>query len=387
MFIPRIAESALVDRLDQYPVTAIIGPRQCGKSTLAKHILSRLPDHLYLDLELPSDLRKLSEPELFLSANLGSPVCIDEIQRQPELFPILRALSDRRGLPGQYLILGSASPDLLRQGSESLAGRISYLQLTPFHLAEVGYEAMRTHWLRGGFPGSWLPASNERSLRWRNDFITTYLEKDVPSLGFSVNAQTIRRLWTMLAHSCGQIANKAKLGESLGVSSPTVAAYLAILEKTFMVRVIHPYQANVKKRLVKSPKVYIRDTGILHSLLDIDSMNTLMGHPVVGQSWESYAVEQIAAGLPGWQPYFYRTSDGSEIDLLLVRGDRMAAVECKASSAPKVGAGFFHCVDDLKIEEVFIAAPFEKSEIYPYRGVAKAASPDRIIQELRVDRE
>ncbi len=295
----------------------------------------------------------------------------------------MRALCDKKGTPGQYLVLGSASPDLLRQSSESLAGRISYLQLTPFHIHEVGYEGLHKHWLRGGFPGSWLPEKEDHSQRWRIDFITTYLEKDVPSLGFSVNTQTIRRLWTMLAHTSGQIANRAKIGESLGINEPTVKSYMAILEKTFMVRVLYSYQANVKKRLIKTPKTYIRDTGILHSLLDIDSTNTLMGHPVFGQSWESYAIEQIVTGLPGWQPFFYRTSDASEIDLLLIRGRRMVAVECKGSISPKVGAGFFHCVDDLKLEEVYIASPFEKSEIYPYNRIAKVASLDNIIKELR----
>jgi uncharacterized protein len=383
MYIPRLAESNTLDLLGQYPVVAIIGPRQCGKSTLAKHILNSLDEKIYLDLELPSDLRKLNDPEQFLSLNAESLICIDEIQRKPELFPVLRALCDRNGLPGRYLILGSASPDLLRQSSESLAGRISYLYLTPFHIQEIAYSNFRRHWLRGGFPGSWLPENEVHSLRWRNDFITTYLEKDVPALGFSANSQTIRYLWMMLAHATGQVTNRAKYSESLGISAPTVKSYIEILEKTFMVRILRPYQVNVKKRLIKTPKIYIRDTGILHSLLDIDSSNSLMGHPVFGQSWESYALEQIVSCLPRWQPFYYRTSDGAEIDLLLTRGQRMVAVECKASTSPTVGAGFFHCVDDLKIEETYIASPIEKSEVYPYNRNVKVASIDKIIEALK----
>lgn len=386
MYIPRIAETTVIDLLGQYPVVAIVGPRQCGKSTLASHVLTGRPESIYLDLELPSDLRKLNDPEQFLSNNADTLVCIDEIQRKPELFPVLRALCDRRGTAGQFLVLGSASPDLLRQSSESLAGRISYLQLTPFRIQEIGYDGLRAHWLRGGFPGSWIPTEEYHSRRWRNDFITTYLEKDVPSLGFSVSSQTIRRLWTMLAHGSGQLANRSKLGESLGVSGPTVRSYIEILEKTFMVRILLSYQPNVKKRLMKSPKVYIRDTGILHSLLEIDSTNTLMGHPIFGQSWESYAIEQLITGLPGWQPLFYRTSDGSEIDLLLIHGERMVAVECKGSISPKVGAGFFHCIDDLGIHEAYIACPLERSEMYPYNQTVRVASLDNIIKELTFPR-
>ncbi len=381
--ISRTAESEILERLETSPVTAIIGPRQCGKSTLAKKILQSFPDTIYLDLELPSDLRKLTDAEQFFSLNKDSLICIDEIQRKKDLFPLLRALIDKTGRSGQFLILGSASPELLRQSSETLAGRISYFSLTPFRIDELEYQNIPSHWLRGGFPLSYLARDEKQSSRWRIDFISTFLEKDVPSLGFSLNTQTISRLWTMLAHSTGQVKNRAKLGESLGISGATVKSYYEILEKTFMVRILQPYHSSVKKRLIKSPKIYIRDTGILHSLLDIDSHNTLMGHPIFGQSWESYALEQIVSALPEWTPWFFRTSNGSEIDLLLTRGVEKVAVEFKASVAPKLGAGFFNCMELLNIQKSYVVCPFPESELYPYRGNVMVASLDKILEEIK----
>jgi uncharacterized protein len=383
MYIPRNGEQSARFLMEHFPVVAIIGPRQCGKSTLAKQLLSEINGGIYLDLELPSDLRKLNQAEQFLLLNTDTLVCMDEIQRKPELFPLLRALVDKSGLKGQFLVLGSASPDLLRQSSESLAGRISYLYLTPFLLSEIGHGTLHQHWLRGGFPGSWLPHDNRVSLRWRSDYILTHLERDIPALGFDINSRMVHRLWTMLAHSSGQLLNKAKLAGALGVSIPTVQRSIELLEKTFMLRILEPYHSNVKKRLVKTPKIYIRDTGILHPLLEIDDMNTLMGHPVFGQSWESYAVEQIVSMLPDWQPHFYRTSDGSEIDLLLIKGQKKIAIECKASTAPTVGAGFFHCLDDAGADAAWIVCPFEKTELYPYKNGAMAASLDVVIDRIQ----
>lgn len=366
-FVERQVSGVLRDRLDQYPVVAILGPRQCGKSTMAKQLLSRFPQSVYLDLEIPSDLSRLDDAEAFLRAHQDRLVCLDEIQRTPEIFPLIRGLTDRTRRPGQILVLGSASPDLLKQSSESLAGRISYLDLTPFLIAEAGAEHTRTHWLRGGFPDSYLAASDERSFVWRQDFIRTYLERDIPSLGFNISTQTIQRLWQMLAHSSGQVFNQSKLAESLGVSAPTVKSYMEILEKTYMARVLHPLFSNVKKRLVKRPKVYLRDTGILHALLDIRSEHDLFGHPVYGNSWESYALEQTCSSLPEWRPSFYRTEKGAEIDLILERGRRRIAVEFKASSAPKPARGLYHAMKDLEISDAYLVAPLPDETTYPAR--------------------
>ena len=282
MYIPRTAEKQINDALNQFPVTAIIGPRQCGKSTLAKKILANKKKSVYLDLELPSDARKLENAEQFFLYNRECLICIDEIQRKPDLFPLLRALCDQQEKNGQFLVLGSAGPELLRQSSETLAGRISYCRLTPFNISETGYANMHQHWWRGGFPGSYLAVDNRQSLQWLKDFTLTYLEKDVPALGFIINTQIITKLWTMLAHSTGCLYNRSQIANSLGVTGPTVKSWTDIMEKTFMLRILMPWHVNIKKRLVKTPKIYLRDTGILHSLLEIESFNALMGHPIFG---------------------------------------------------------------------------------------------------------
>jgi len=361
-YIKRLLEEKVDRYLSYFPITAILGPRQCGKSTLAREIIKKHPGSIYLDLELPSDRNKLNDPETFLSANTGNLVCLDEIQRTPDIFPILRSICDRENKPGRYLLLGSASPDLLRQSSETLAGRIGYLYLSPFQLPELPAGEGLLHWLRGGFPRSFLAPDEHISSAWRTSFIQTYLERDIPSLGFTVSTETVRKLWTMLAHLTGQILNKSKLAESLGVTHPTIQSYIDILESTFMVRTLRPYGINVKKRLVKSPKIYIRDSGIIHTLLGIHSMNDLAGHPVYGSSWESYAVEQITTLFPDREAYFYRTSNGSEIDLILVKGPQKIAIEMKAHAAPKPGAGFYHALEDTEITEGYIVSPLREEE-------------------------
>jgi len=295
-------------------------------------------------------------------------VCLDEIQRLPESFPALRSVLDRSGKNGRIMVLGSASGDLLRQTSESLAGRISYIELSPFSLSEVRKESgfsLRTFWLRGGYPRSYIAGDNEISFQWRRDFITTFLERDIPQFGIQVPAMSIRRLWTMCAHLHGQVLNNSKLGDAMGVSHNTARSYIDILEKTFMVRVLPPFAVNLKKRTVKSPKMYIRDAGILHGLLDIAAENDLLGHPVCGASWEGFCLENILTELPNYTAGFYRSSSGSEIDLVLEKGRQRIAVEFKASTAPVLTGGFWNAMDDLDIKKAWIIAPV--NETFPVK--------------------
>ena len=365
VYLKRTITRVIIERLKNNPVVAILGPRQCGKSTLAREILTSRKDALYLDLEKPSDLNKLNEPEIFFNANHGRLICLDEIQRKPDLFPLIRSIVDENHDNGQLLVLGSASRDLVQQSSETLAGRISYCELTPFNHAEVagdkGDAGLRKLWLRGGFPRSFLAGNDSASHQWRMDFIRTFLERDIPQAGFSIPLQSMRRLWNMCAHLHGQVLNASKLGDSLGTSYHTARSYIDILESTFMLRVLRPWAANLKKRLVKSPKIYIRDSGILNALLGIETYNDLLGHPVFGASWEGLVLENVISSLPGWEAGFYRTSSGTEIDLVLGRGRRLVAVECKASASPEIGKGFDIALNDLGIKDAWIIAPVKES--------------------------
>jgi predicted AAA+ superfamily ATPase len=352
--------------LKQYPVVGILGSRQVGKTTLAKKIersLSKKP--LYLDLELPSDFSRLQEPELYLSQFLDSLVIIDEIQRMPALFPLMRALVDKKKSPGRFLILGSASPDLIRQSSESLAGRIIYHELTPFNLNEVGATKFRQLWLRGGYPESYLARDDDKSFSWRESFIKTYLEMDIPQLGVRVPATQLRRFWTMLAHSHGYLWNASQIANSLGITAPTVRHYLDILEDTFIVRQLQPFHGNIKKRITKSPKVYIRDSGLLHTLLRNPTLEQLHAHLSVGASWEGFVIEQIIRLIPSsWQYYFFRTNAGAEIDLLLLdKKNRLMAVEVKYSLSPTITRGFWNAYEDLACRKGFVVYPGDES--YP----------------------
>jgi predicted AAA+ superfamily ATPase len=376
-FLPRKIQGQIAERLSDFPVVAVLGPRQCGKTTLIRETVGLHPGVVYLDLERPSDQGKLRDPELFFSLHRSSGTaslfCLDEIQRVPELFPLLRSLVDDERRNGQFLLLGSASRDLLRQTSETLAGRIHYLELTPFLADELPEEpaVLPRLWFRGGFPRSYLASSEESSRAWRESFTRTFLEQDIPQLGFNVPAATLSRLWRMLAHVHGQMLNSSQLGAALGVSHTTIRSYLDLLTQTFMVRLLEPFASNLKKRIVKSPKVYLRDSGILHSLLQIDSLDDVLAHPVCGASWEGLVIENVIAALPGWQPSFYRTSDGAEIDLVLERSRRRIAVECKASTVPTVSRGFWSALDDLGIDEAWVIAPV--AEPYPLRpGVTVA---------------
>ena len=355
--------------LGQFPAVGIIGSRQVGKTTLAMMIAeSRSGKAVYLDLERPSDLAKLGDAELYLRSVADSLVIIDEVQRKPDLFPVIRSLIDEQRRPGRFLILGSASPALLRQSSESLAGRIVYHELKPFDMREVGAspETIDRLWNRGGYPESFLAESDAASLKWREAFIQTYLERDIPNLGLHIPAVTLRRFWLMLAHCQGQLWNASKIAGSLGVNSKTVRRYLDVLEDTFMVRQLPPLHTNLKKRLVKSPKVYLRDSGFLHALFAIGTREQLLGHPAAGVSWEGWCIEQVLAAMPsGTAACFYRTSAGAEIDLVLQSpgGGPLVAIEVKFSLDPRPAKGFWSALDDLQPARSFVIYP--GTELYP----------------------
>ena len=361
---PRAITPRLSEALASSPAVCLLGPRQVGKTTLAIEAAraSGLP-WLYLDLESERDRAKLGQAELYLADQRGKLVVLDEVHRAPGLFPVLRGLIDenrRAGWrAGQYLLLGSASLDLLRQSGETLAGRIAYLELAPFTWLETPHLPTNDLWLRGGFPDSLLAPSGARSLRWRQDFIRTYLERDIPMLGPRIAAETLRRFWTMLAHHQGGLLNLAQFARNLGVDGKTAAAYLDLMTDLLLVRRLPPWHANLGKRLVKAPKVYVRDSGLVHALLAIADKDTLMGHPVVGQSWEGFVVETLLDCAPeGVQGYFYRSGGGAEIDLLLAwPNGELWAVEIKRSLAPKLERGFHSACADLK--------PVRKLVIYP----------------------
>ena len=382
-YLPRRMAVDVAAGLRQFPAVALIGPRQCGKTTLAKAVIARRPSSVYLDLERPSDLQKLSTPELFLSRHTDRLVCLDEIQRAPDLFPVLRGLIDEKRRPGRFLILGSASPDLLRQSSESLAGRVHYLELTPFLNSEVTKKGrpFARHWVRGGYPDSYLARSDIESLRWRQSFVRTFLERDIPQLGSRVPARTLERLWRMCAHNNGQLLNQSRLGEALGLSHTTIRSYLDLLASTFMIRLLPPLLPSLRKRLVKSPRIYLRDTGLLHALLDIQDEDGLLGHPARGASWEGWVIENVLAGPEGWRGCFYRATTGAELDLVIERGRRRVAVECKASSAPNVTPGFWTALKDLGVREAWVVAPVRES--YPIAEGVTVAPLAELLTELR----
>lgn len=355
-------------RLDEIPAVALLGPRQVGKTTLA-HLLSEKRDAIYLDLESQSDLIKLTEPELYLSSHADRLVILDEIQRKPELFQSLRGLIDKSRRSGsgngRFLLLGSASMDLLRQSGESLAGRISYLELTPLGHAEIGADQYDKLWVRGGFPNSFSARSAEASMRWRRDFITTYLERDIPQLVPWIPAETLRRFWTMLAHRQGQLHNAATIAKSLSVDGKTIARYVDLFVDLLLVRRLEPWHKNVGKRLVKSPKLYIRDSGLAHCLLQIQDKELLLGNPIVGASWEGWVVENLINLAPdGTGAYFYRTAAGAEADLILCfPGGEIWPVEIKRGLSPKVERGFYNACDDVGATKRFVV--YSGIERYP----------------------
>ena len=375
--IPRLLQATLEARLRQFPAVALLGPRQSGKTTLALELAGqRKGEALYLDLENPADRRRLDDPVAYLRAQRGRLVILDEIHRAPEIFSVLRGEIDARlragEKTGQFLVLGSAALDLLRQSSQSLAGRIDFLELTPLLPQEVlparTIADADTLWLRGGFPGSLLAASDAQSNLWRQAFLRTYLERDIPQFGMRVPAETIERFWTMLAHGQGALLNAHRLAQSLGVGGHAVAHYLGILVDLLLVRRLPPWTANVGKRLVKSPKVYLRDCGLLHALLNLPTLDDVLGHPVAGASWEGFAIEAIIAAAPqGAKPYFYRSAAGHEIDLVLeLSASHRWACEIKKSLSPTVEKGFHVACADIKAERRLLVYPGREN--YPAPG-------------------
>ena len=378
--ISRNIETTLRTRLATVvPAVVLLGPRQVGKTTLARKVAADWPGGaVYLDMERPADRRRLDDADAYLRAQSGKLVVIDEIQRAPGLFEVLRGIIDDRRAAGErfghFLLLGSAALELMRQSSETLAGRVAYLEIGPVDILEASAASLdaQTLWLRGGFPESLLAPGDGPSLDWRRDFIRSYLERDVPMFAPRMPVQALGRLWTMLAHQQGGLLNQARLAASLGVSAPTVTRYTDLMVDLQLVRRLAPWSGNVGKRLVKAPKIYVRDSGIVHALLDLQTSNDLLGHPVVGPSYEGFVIENLiqCAG-PRWRPYFYRTHDGAEIDLLLERGGQPEiAIEIKRSSAPTLDKGFGMACEDLKISQRYVVYPGHES--YQVRHGAQA---------------
>ncbi|MEY4711766.1 MAG: hypothetical protein RIS88_1216 [Pseudomonadota bacterium] len=386
MMYPRLLASQLSDELAFSPAVALLGPRQVGKTTLALELGRRRP-HVYLDLESDRDRSKLAEAELYLEGHLDKLVILDEVHRAPGLFPVLRGLIDQARRAGhgagRYLLLGSASLDVLQQSGETLAGRIAYLELAPLNLLETGAQAQDALWLRGGFPSSVGAPTDARSLQWRENFIRTYLERDIPQFGPRIAAETLRRFWTMLAHHQGGLLNVAQLARNLGVDAKTVNGYIGLLCDLLLVRRLQPWHTNTGKRLVKAPKVYVRDTGLLHALLRIGSREQLLSHMGVGASWESHCLENLmSCAPPGVTGYFYRTSAGAEIDLLLVwPSGELWAVEFKRSLSPKVERGFHSACDDLQPTRKWVVYPGQ--EAYPLAADIQAVSLHGLCEKLR----
>jgi uncharacterized protein len=362
---------------------ALLGPRQSGKTTLAFTQKESHPNALYLDLELPSAQRQMADPEAFFTAHPNQLVILDEVQRVPELFSILRGVIDQRRRNGesngQFLLLGSASGVLLQQSSESLAGRVAQIELTPFQIRELFNETatpvdMNRLWVRGGFPLSWLASDDASSLTWREAFITTYLDKDIPALGPRIAATTLRRLWSMLAHNQGEMLDQSKLASALAISGQTVGRYIDLLCDLMMVRRLPAWSGNVGKRLTRTPKVYVRDSGLVHALLGLQELDAVLSHPVAGSSWEGFVVEQLITAAPTAQASFYRTSNGAEVDLVLeFRDGQRWVIEIKRSSAPRVSRGFYVAATDLSAVRKLLVAPVNQP--YPAKDGIEVMNP------------
>ena len=376
--IQRLIDLAMVRQaLRRSPVTVLLGPRQCGKTTLARQLVP-ISSLNYFDLEDPQSLARLSEPDTALRP-LKKLVVIDEVQRRPDLFPLLRVLADRQPIPARFLLLGSASPELLKQSSETLAGRLELVPLEGFRLADLGAAAQGRHWLRGGFPRAYTPRREPDSVSWRKQFLQTFVERDLPQLGIRIPAMAVRRFWNMLAHYHGQTWNAAELARALAVNEATVRHYLDLLTGVFMVRQLPPWHENLGKRQVKAPKVYVRDSGLLHSLLGIADRRDLENHPKVGASWEGYAVEEVIKALQPDETYYWATYNRAELDLLLFKKGQRIGVECKRTDAPVLTPSMRIAMADLKLDHLYVVYPGEKAytlgkkiEVVPLSRFVKA---------------
>jgi predicted AAA+ superfamily ATPase len=371
--------AAIEKALNRSPVVALLGPRQCGKTTLARQI-AQVHRATWYDLESTADLGRLENPQVALSA-LSGLVVLDEIQQRPDLLATLRVLADRPDQPARFLILGSASPTLVQGSAESLAGRVEFVDLGGFDMDEVGLEHLDDLWIRGSFPRSYLAASEEDSVAWRENFIRTLLERDLPQLGIRLPPVTLRRFWTMMAHYHGQIWNGSEIARSFGVNDKTVRGYLDVLTGAFMIRQLPPWFANVKKRQVKSPKIFLRDSGLLHTLLGITDRNELLGHPKSGASWEGFALEQVLRRTGSWESYFWATHGGAELDLLVLQGGRKIGIEFKLADAPKVTRSMQLASDDLELDHLWVIYPGEHR--YPLTERISAVPLSQIPADLR----
>lgn len=365
----------MVQALQRSPITALLGPRQCGKTTLAR-IFAKGRDTVYFDLESQPDLTRLQNPELMLGSLQGT-VILDEIQEMPELFKVLRVLVDRAEGRTRFLILGSATPEIMKNASESLAGRVEFIELSGFDLQEIKSDEAQTLWLRGGFPRSFLARSDEDSMAWRDGFVRTFLERDIPHLGFSMTSAAMRRFWTMLAHYHGQLWNSSELGRAMGLSDKTTRSYLDILTGTFLIRQLQPWHENVGKRQVKAPKIYFRDSGILHRLLGLPDTHSLLGHPGVGASWEGFALEQALRIVKPPQAFFWSTYSGAELDLFFLHRGRRYGMEFKFNEAPAVTKSMQSARETLNLQRLWIVYPgqeayeaHEKISVLPLRNLS-----------------
>ena len=359
----RLAFAEIQQLLSWSPAVALLGARQIGKTTLAKQVAHSFPDAIYLDLETPQARARLLNPELFFQANRQRLIVLDEVQHMPEIFSVLRGEIDQDRRNGRFLILGSASFQLLQQ-SQSLAGRLTLVDMAPLLLSEVytDFPSIQTHWLRGGFPNSFSAPSDAASWRWRDSFVRHFLDTDLPALGIQVNPELMRRFWRMTAHLHGQLFNASSIAASLGLSAPTIARYLDHLVQSLMLRKLEPFHANLGKRLVKSPKIYVRDSGLLHYLLGIREVNDLLGHPQTGASWEGFCIEQICNHAPlGSQVSFYRTAAGAELDVVVETDQQRLGFEVKFSSVPKVTKGFWQACDDVNVDAAYVLAPVQET--------------------------
>jgi hypothetical protein len=368
--------STIKTAINRSRIVALIGPRQSGKTTLARQFVQ--PNSVnYFDLEDPVSLARLEQP-LTALRDLRGLVAIDEIQRRPDLFPILRVLVDREDLPARFLILGSASPELTRSSSESLAGRVETISISGFSLAEVGIHSMQPHWLRGGFPLSFLAANDADSYAWRRNFVQTFLERDLPRWGVQVPAGNLLRFWTMAAHYHGQVWNAAEPARSLGLSEPTVRRYLDILQDVFVLRVLQPWYANLQKRQIKSPKIYFRDSGLFHTLLGIRSDHDLLTNPKSGASWEGYVIEEVIKSISPDEAYFWATHSGAELDLLLLKDGRRIGIECKRVDAPRLTPSMRNALGDLQLDHIAVLYPGERA--YPLADKVTAVPVSNLTQ-------